>query len=112
MLKWISLTGIDELTLIKEKSFHKPQVIYKHSTRCGTSSLVLNRLEKASRVPEADFYYLDVIRNRNVSNEIAQLFNVYHESPQVLLIKNGECKFEESHTGISMDELTEQITFP
>lgn len=110
MLNWISLTNIDDLPLIKEKSFQKPQVLFKHSTRCGTSSLVLNRLERSKEVPEADFYLLDLIRYRDISDKIAHLFNVYHESPQVILIKNGECQYEESHLGIDMFEISDQIT--
>jgi len=109
MLNWISLTEIDEIERIKERSFQKPQVLFKHSTRCGTSSLVLNRLERASDIPNADFYMLDLIRYRDVSNKIAELFNVYHESPQVLLPKNGECHYEESHLGIDMYELKDQV---
>jgi len=111
MLKWNSLTGIDELPAIKEKSFQKPQVIFKHSIRCGTSSLVLNRLEKAKRVPDADFYYLDVIRNRDVSNATANTFHVHHESPQILVIKNGDCQYEDSHISINMDDIQEQVEF-
>ena len=109
MLKWISLTEIAELERIAERSFQKPQILFKHSTRCGTSSLVLNRLERSSDIPDADFYMLDLIRYRDVSNKIAELFNVYHESPQILIIKNGECHYEESHLGIDMYELSDQV---
>jgi len=109
MLKWTSLTEIDELQRIAERSFQKPQILFKHSTRCGTSSLVLNRLERASDIPDADFYMLDLIRYRDVSNKVAELFDVYHESPQVLLIKNCECHYEESHLGIDMYELSDQV---
>ncbi|CAN5717576.1 bacillithiol system redox-active protein YtxJ [soil metagenome] len=110
MLNWISLTSVDELQVIKEKSFQKPQILFKHSTRCGTSVLVLNRLERSKEIPDADFYFLDLIRYRDISNAIAHLFNVYHESPQVILIKNGECHYEESHLGIDMFEISDQIT--
>jgi len=110
MLKWTSLTEIDELQRITERSFQKPQILFKHSTRCGTSYLVLNRLERASDIPDADFYMLDLTRYRDVSNKIAELFDVYHESPQVLIIKNGECHYEESHLGIDMYELSDQVT--
>jgi bacillithiol system protein YtxJ len=109
MLKWISLTNIDALEVVKEKSFQKPQVLFKHSTRCSTSSLVKNRLERSAALPDVDFYFLDLIRHRDVSDKIAELFNVYHESPQVLLIKNGKCHYEESHLGIDMYELSDQI---
>jgi bacillithiol system protein YtxJ len=104
-MNWIPLTTEDQLVLIKEKSFSIPQVIFKHSTRCSTSSMVLNRLERAEAPATIDFYYLDLLAHRNISNKIAEDFQVYHESPQVLLIRNGECVYDESHMAITMDEL-------
>lgn len=104
-MNWIPLTTEDQLILIKEKSFSIPQVIFKHSTRCSTSSMVLNRLERADAPATIDFYYLDLLAHRNISNKIAEDFQVYHESPQVLLIRNGECVYDESHMAITMDEL-------
>jgi bacillithiol system protein YtxJ len=83
-------------------------VIFKHSTRCSTSAMVKGRLERA-RTPEAiDFYYLDLISYRPVSNKIAADFSVPHESPQILLILNGECVYDESHIGITMDDIVER----
>lgn len=110
MINWITLSSIEELQIIKEKSFQKPQVVFKHSTRCGTSSVVKSRFERASAIPEADFYYLDLIRHRDVSDKIATEFKVYHESPQVLIIKDGQCRYDESHFGIDMQEINEQVT--
>jgi len=104
-MNWIPLTTEDQLILIKEKSFSIPQVIFKHCTRCSTSSMVLNRLERAEAPATIDFYYLDLLAHRNISNKIAEDFQVYHESPQVLLIRNGECVYDESHMAITMDEL-------
>jgi len=107
-MNWIELNSQSQLEEIKNRSFGKPQVIFKHSTRCSISSVVKNRLENSTRYPEADFYYLDLIRYRDVSDAIAAAFSVYHESPQVLLIKNGECIYDESHSSINMAELIEQ----
>jgi bacillithiol system protein YtxJ len=106
-MNWISLTTEEQLSQIKEKSITVPQVIFKHSTRCSISSMVLDRLERSSTPESIDFYYLDLIANRNISNKIAEVFNVYHESPQILIIKNGECIYDESHMGIRMDEIVE-----
>jgi bacillithiol system protein YtxJ len=106
-MNWISLTTEEQLSQIKEKSITVPQVIFKHSTRCSISSMVLDRLERSSTPESIDFYYLDLIANRNISNKIAEVFNVYHESPQILIIKNGECIYDESHMGIRMDESVE-----
>jgi len=106
-MNWIPLTSPDQLQLIREKSFTTPQVIFKHSTRCSTSSMVLNRLERSAAPANIDFYYLDLLAYRTISNKIAEEFAVYHESPQVLLIRNGKCVYDESHMAITMDELTE-----
>ncbi len=108
-MHWIPITAVDQLALIKEKSATVPQVIFKHSTRCSTSSMVLNRLERSAATIQADFNFLDLISYRDISHKIAEVFNVAHESPQVLLIKNGICTYDESHFGITMDEITEQV---
>lgn len=108
-MNWIPLTELAQLDLIKKQSFDSPQVIFKHSTRCSISSMALNRLERETPPTNTDFYFLDLIKYRAISNEIAEQFNVYHESPQILVIKNGECVYDESHQGISMFEITEQV---
>ncbi len=107
-MQWIHINDELQLTEIIQKSSVKPQVIFKHSTRCSVSSVALNRLQKAGFPEQIDFYYLDLIAHRNISNKIAELFKVQHESPQVLLIKEGKCIYDESHLGISMNEIEEQ----
>jgi bacillithiol system protein YtxJ len=107
-MNWIPLTRPEQVAEIVERSHSIPQVIFKHSTRCGTSAMILSRLERSAADGHMDFYFLDLIRYRPISDQIAEQFGVFHESPQVLLIRNGECVYDESHMGISMDELTEQ----
>jgi bacillithiol system protein YtxJ len=106
---WNQLTDITQLEHIKQASFNKPQIIFKHSTRCSISSMALNRLERETAPDNADFYFLDLIQYRSVSNAVADVFDVYHESPQVLIIKNGECTYDESHQGIQMSEIIEEL---
>ena len=108
-MKWIPLITSDQLDTISQKSNNTPQVIFKHSTRCSISSMALNRLERESAPDQADFYFLDLIQNRALSNEVAEKFEVHHESPQILLIKNRACVYDESHQGISMQEIAEQL---
>ncbi|MDP3393613.1 bacillithiol system redox-active protein YtxJ [Sediminibacterium sp.] len=108
-MNWIPLTELDQLDNISKKSFEAPQVIFKHSTRCSISSMALNRLERETPPSNIDFYYLDLIKFRTISGLIAERFNVYHESPQILVIKNGECIYDESHQGINMNEIAEQV---
>lgn len=97
-----------QLQEIKEKSGTRPQVIFKHSTRCGVSGVVKNRLEKGKLANDADYYFLDIIHYRGLSNKIAEEFKVYHESPQVLIVKNGECVYDESHMSINPQEIVSQ----
>ena len=106
-MNWIELHNETQLEEIRERSANRPQLIFKHSTRCSTSALVKNRLERAQPPSDIDFYYLDLIRYRPVSNKIAHTFRIDHESPQILLIRNGQCVYDESHMGITMDNVVD-----
>jgi bacillithiol system protein YtxJ len=107
-MDWISLQNEQQLQEIKERSGTRTQIIFKHSVRCGVSGVVKGRLEKGKLPDDADYYFLDIIHNRALSNKIAEEFKVYHESPQVLVIKNGECVYDESHMGINPQEIVAQ----
>ena len=107
-MNWIPLTDLNQLETIQDLSFTTPQVILKHSTTCSISKMSLARLERSEAPTSIQFYYLDLLNYRTISNAIAEKFSVYHESPQILLIKNGECIFDESHGGIQMEEIVEQ----
>ncbi len=107
-MNWIALTDEQQIEQIKEQSKQQPIVIFKHSTRCSISSMAKNRLEREVPANNVSFYYLDLLRYRPISNKIAEDFHVHHQSPQVLLIKNGECTYEENHNGINMQEIAEQ----
>lgn len=107
-MEWIHLSDEEQLTTIIENSKEKAQVIFKHSNRCSISSVALQRMQKAKLPGELDFYFLDLIRFRSLSNKVAEVFKTRHESPQVLLIKDGHCIFHESHLGIDMHEIIDQ----
>ena len=107
-MNWIEITTALQLADIKKQSKNKPQLIFKHSTRCSISGVAKNRLERSTPPGNIDCYFLDLIRHREISHKIAQDFSVFHESPQVLLIKNGECVYDESHSGINMNDIVEQ----
>lgn len=99
---WKQLTSLHHLEQLVEKSKTKPVVIFKHSTRCGVSSHAMHKLETNWQFKEEDlhFYYLDLLSYRNISNEIADRFNVVHQSPQIIIVKNGKAVFDISHQGI------------
>ena len=107
-MNWKNIESESDLEEIKKRSIEKPQVIFKHSTRCSISSMAKSRLERAVPAQDVEFNFLDLIKHRELSQQIAEDFSVDHESPQILFIKGGECVYNESHTGISMDEIAEQ----
>ena len=111
VLPWISLTTLEQLTNIQSKSQTKTQIVFKHSTRCGISRMVMNQFIAAYSLSEsnADLYYLDLLNYREISNEIASKFQVFHESPQLLVIKNGVAVANASHGAINELNLNRYI---
>ena len=108
-INWQNLTSPDQLNELIEKSAARPQLVFKHSTRCSISAVALNRLEQYPPEGDIEFWFVDLLQYRSLSNLIAETFRVHHESPQVLLIKNKVCFYDESHSGIISSEITEQI---
>jgi bacillithiol system protein YtxJ len=106
------LGQLDEIIAISNE---KPVVIFKHSTRCIVSRTALKQFETETlqyNVFTEDnvlFYFLDLLEHRDISNEIASRFGVYHQSPQLLLIKEGKCVYDVSHSAIDAKELEGKV---
>lgn len=110
-LNWLPLTSEAQVDALKSRSFEVPCLILKHSTRCEISAIAKYRLEDdwPQITAEIEPYYLDLIAYRPVSQYVADVFEVHHESPQVLLIVDGECVFDASHLDVSVEELNEAL---
>jgi bacillithiol system protein YtxJ len=109
-LPWIQLESIAQLETIVESSNNKPQVIYKHSSTCGISRMVLNMFTESYNMDlDIDLYFLTIQHHRDVSNRIEDKFEVRHESPQLLVIKKGEVVFHTSHGAISDTDFTKYL---
>jgi bacillithiol system protein YtxJ len=107
-MDWKPLTRIDQLDVLSEESKQKPLVIFKHSTTCSISLMAKSRLESSWNL-DLDAYYLDLKQYKEISNTIAEKFSVHHESPQLILLKDGEAIYDASHFDISVSELEEAI---
>jgi len=106
ILPWQALTDVSQLSEIEKRSQTKTQVVFKHSTRCGISSMVMKQFVSAYNLDSnIDLYYLDLLSYRDVSNEVGYKFQVMHESPQLLIIKNGTTVAHASHGGINEIDL-------
>ena len=109
-MNWKVIENSNQINEIKEASHHKLQLIFKHSTRCIISKMALKNFESDFLLHDViDAYYLDLIAYRDISNEIAEVFAVEHQSPQILLIKNGVAVYAASHESIDANVLTKII---
>ena len=110
-LNWIPLTSIEQLEDIKNQSKIDSVLIFKHSTRCGISSMVIKQFEKLFTEEYQNFkvYYLDLLNYRSISDEVGYAFQVMHQSPQLLIIKNGVSVYNASHYEITLTDLSRFI---
>lgn len=107
---WQDLTDPNQLDQLTQASDVKAQILFKHSTRCSISRVALSRfdLQPASQ-EQGDFYLLDLLQYRPISQQISERFDIPHESPQVLIVKNGVCIYHANHLDIEPDELYAQL---
>ncbi len=111
-MKWNSLRSIDQIEQIKIESRHAPVIIFKHSTRCNISRASLDRLERNwqdGETPGVKLYFLDLLSYRQISDKIADEFGVYHESPQVMIIRNEKATYDRSHFDIDYHQIIKEI---
>ncbi|MFT5848999.1 MAG: bacillithiol system protein YtxJ [Psychroserpens sp.] len=102
VLPWQALTEVAQLAEIEKQSQTKTQVIFKHSTTCGISKMAMKQFVSAYNLDaNLNLHYLDLLSYRDVSNETGYKFQVIHQSPQLLIIKNGVAVANASHGGIS-----------
>lgn len=110
MAGWRVLSSPDQLLALDAASNERPQLIFKHSVRCSISHVAYARLQACSAdlLERMDLHYLDLIAHRELSNAIATSYQVYHQSPQAILIYRGEAVLDQSHYEVKAQELLEQ----
>lgn len=109
--EWKILDSGQQLKSIVEDSYSKPVVLFKHSISCGLSAGAKYRLEEnwEQLSSDIDFYYLDLITYREISNKIANQFDVVHQSPQIIIISDGKAVYNTSHHRISIEDLNRAL---
>lgn len=111
-MDWNILENLAQLDEIKQKSGEKPVLIFKHSTRCSVSGMAWDRLKRNWKKEDSEKvtpYFLDLIRHRDVSNQIEKEFSVYHESPQIIIVKSGKAVYNNSHMGINYGDIMGRV---
>ncbi len=109
---WIELTSSEQLKQAIESSVENAVILFKHSTRCSISSMAKSRFESNwnTELSKVSIYYLDLIAHRNISNEIAELTGIEHQSPQAIVLKNKEVIYDASHSEISAKAIENLIS--
>ena len=107
-INWIPLTNLEQLATIKSESETEFVLIFKHSTRCGISRMVIKQFENlfTAEMKKLKVYYLDLLNHRNISDEIGYSFQVVHQSPQLIVVRNGVTVAHSSHNEIIEINLT------
>lgn len=109
-LDWIQLTTSDQLESALNATTNQPALFFKHSTRCSISTMALSRFEANwNNEVACDLYFLDLIAYRDLSNLLAEKTHVVHQSPQVIVINNGQVVYNESHNGIRAQEIEAKL---
>ena len=108
-LSWTPLISVEEINTIREISKIQPILIFKHSTSCGISRMVMKQFESLFNEENKHLkvYYLDLLNFREVSSKLSEVFQVIHQSPQLLVIKNGISVYDKSHyeiTGVNLSK--------
>jgi bacillithiol system protein YtxJ len=108
---WRPFTSISQLEEIRRASFDRPQLIFKHSSRCGISAQAMDRLFDESQLlaAEMDLYFLDLIPYREISQLVSDSFNVRHQSPQVVVVQAGTAFYHASHFSISPTDIVDGV---
>nr|MBS0037422.1 bacillithiol system redox-active protein YtxJ [Saprospiraceae bacterium] len=104
---WENITDLKILKAAHDRSNDQPVYLFKHSTRCGISSHAKSELQEWHRknINKAEVYYLDLIAYRSISNQISENYRIPHQSPQIIVLVNGEAVHALSHSSINEVDL-------
>ncbi|HYJ89788.1 MAG TPA: bacillithiol system redox-active protein YtxJ [Pyrinomonadaceae bacterium] len=104
-----NLNKIDTLGKLEaaiEESRFRPVLLFKHSTSCGISSGVFRDVSLA----DADINLIIVQTDRHISNEVERRMGIKHESPQAIIVKDGEAVYHASHYDITVEDINEHMS--
>ncbi|MGB1219643.1 MAG: bacillithiol system redox-active protein YtxJ [Flavobacteriales bacterium] len=82
-------------------------VFFKHSPRCFISRSVKSSFEAKAQIFDFNYYLINVIDQRDLSNLLAKHTQVVHQSPQLIVVKNKTCLHHSSHEGILASDVLE-----
>ncbi len=108
---WKEISSVEEFNEMLNAPSEKAKLFFKHSTRCSISSMALKGFEREWNFSNDDFelFFVDLIAHRDVSNAISEISHVVHQSPQVVVWRNGEVVYDASHHHIDAQKIQQTI---
>ncbi len=105
------MENMSDLSKASDLSIECPVLLFKHSTRCSISSMALSSFNREWQLSEDKclIYYLDILKFRDISNEIARLTGVIHQSPQAILLSGKIAIYSASHGAIDAESIEKLI---
>ena len=110
-MDWHLLTASSTLEEAISLSYTQPVLLFKHSYRCSISAVVFSRMQREWKAPPTQIaaYLVDVVKERNLAREIADRLGIRHESPQALILRNGNCTYQSSHMAVTVGDLMKAV---
>lgn len=102
---FIKLDSTERLEQLFEESHDKPVILFKHSTTCPISSGVYQEISRVA----GDINLVVVQSARPISLAIAEKTGIRHESPQAIVIKNGEVVYHASHFDVTAEDVLKSL---
>lgn len=107
--RFLPLATEEDLESALTRSHDEPIVLFKHSAICTLSARANSKMA-ALEEGDAPVYRLIVQRSRKLSNAIEQRFEIRHESPQAIVVRDGHPVAHTSHRGVTADFVREHAT--
>jgi bacillithiol system protein YtxJ len=102
---FVKITDAGSFEEMVDRSKRRPVVIFKHSLTCPISAGAYEQMAEF----EGEVALIEVQRARELSTEIENRLGVAHESPQVIVLHNGQVVWNASHFKIKADAVTEAV---
>jgi len=95
---------------LNEKSLPAECLVFKHSTTCGVSARAAKEVEALQT--DLPIYWVNVREQRELSNWIALVYQVTHESPQLILLSSGKPAKVWNHLQVNRDLVERALVSP
>jgi bacillithiol system protein YtxJ len=103
------VTDAGELDELLARSHDAPVILFKHSTTCPISARAHRQMSELSNDVAGRISLVIVQRARELSRRVAEQTGIQHESPQTIILRNGQAVWSASHFDITAEAVTQAV---